>query len=380
MKKIKILFLIHNLKHGGAEKVLVNLVNNMDENRFDITVMTIFDVGVNKQFLNKNIGYKSIFSREFRASSQILKLFSPQRLYKKYIKEDYDVIVAYLEGTCTRIIGGCDKSGTVKIGWRHIAETNNEFIYTYRSKKEALEIYNNLDFVACVSEDVKKNFIELSGFDVNKTQVLYNTNETDKIKELAEVKVEKEEFNYDGIKIIGVAKIRARKGFFRLARVHKKLISEGYRYKIYLLGEGEEKKEIEDYLRANNLSDSFIFLGYDTNPYKYVSKCDLFVCSSFEEGFSTAATEALIVGTPVLTTLCAGMKEMLGENDEYGVIVENSEEGIYLGLKKFLDNTELLSHYKQQSLIRSEMFSCDKTVKAVEDKIIELYKKKQVGR
>ena len=51
----KILFLIHDLGQGGAEKVLVNLVNNMDREKFDITVMSLFDVGVNRQFLAPHI-------------------------------------------------------------------------------------------------------------------------------------------------------------------------------------------------------------------------------------------------------------------------------------------------------------------------------------
>ena len=59
----KILFLIHDLGEGGAEKVLVNLVNNMDTDKFDITVMTLFNVGVNKQFLSSKVKYKSCFSK-----------------------------------------------------------------------------------------------------------------------------------------------------------------------------------------------------------------------------------------------------------------------------------------------------------------------------
>ena len=57
--------MIHDLGQGGAEKVLVNLVNNMDQAKFDITVMTLFDVGVNRQFLKEGITYKSCFSKVF---------------------------------------------------------------------------------------------------------------------------------------------------------------------------------------------------------------------------------------------------------------------------------------------------------------------------
>ena len=124
---------------------------------------------------------------------------------------------------------------------------------------------------------------------------------------------------------------------------------------------------------AYNIDKNFTFLGYDENPYKYLNKSDLFICTSFAEGFSTAATEALIVGTPVLTTDCAGMKEMLGENNEYGIIVENSEEGIYKGLKSILENKDILKYYKRQAIERGKNFNTENTVKEVEEMLLEVY-------
>ena len=105
-----------------------------------------------------------------------------------------------------------------------------------------------------------------------------------------------------------------------------------------------------------------------------MSKCDLFVCSSYKEGFSTATTEALIVGIPVMVTECSGMKEMLGENNEYGVVIENSEQGIYDGIKYFLEDKELLNIYKEKSIERGKFFSKEKTVKEVEKMLFELMK------
>ena len=103
-----------------------------------------------------------------------------------------------------------------------------------------------------------------------------------------------------------------------------------------------------------------------------MSKCDLFVCASFAEGFSTAATEALIVGTPVCTVEVSGMKEMLGENNEWGVVTENSEESLYQGIKQLLDHPALLAHYKQKATERGRMFSTENTVKAVETMLLGL--------
>ncbi len=87
----KILFLIHDLGPGGAEKVLVNLVNNMDRDKFDITVMSMFGGGVNEQFLKEHIRYRAVFSRTVRGNSHLMKLLSPKALHRWFIKEHYDV-------------------------------------------------------------------------------------------------------------------------------------------------------------------------------------------------------------------------------------------------------------------------------------------------
>lgn len=78
---LKILFLIHDLGQGGAEKVLVNLVNNMDQTKFSITVVSLFGGGVNEQFLAPHIRYRTIFKRSFPANSYIMKAFSPKQLH-----------------------------------------------------------------------------------------------------------------------------------------------------------------------------------------------------------------------------------------------------------------------------------------------------------
>ena len=159
-----------------------------------------------------------------------------------------------------------------------------------------------------------------------------------------------------------------------MARIQKRLKENGYPTHFYALGVGPEQIEIEKYLQENNLSDSFTFLGYQTNPYKYVSKCDIFICASTAEGFSTAATEALIVGTPVVTTLVSGMKEMLGDN-EFGIITENNEDALYEGIKKLLDDRKLLEYYTKKAQERGGAFSTENTVKAVENMLFAIKEK-----
>lgn len=363
----KILFLIPNLKHGGAEKVLVNLVNNLNRTKYEITVQTLFDVGVHKKALLPHIRYKSVFLKEFRGNNRLLQLFSTAFLWKRFIREHYDIAVSYLEGPTTRILSGCTDENTKKIAWIHI-ELNTPALASlgFRSVQEAKKAYESMDSIIAVSENVKSCFQENLGTqaDIN---VLYNTNETEQIVEMSKLSPNNPSFSEDGIKLCSVAKLMKTKGFDRLLNVHKRLLDEGYPHKVYILGIGEEQKILENKIREYGVQDSFVLLGYQNNPYQYVVRCDLYVCSSRREGFSTAVTEALIVGTPVVSTDCSGAKELLGSNNEYGIVVDNSEEGVYKGIKTLLSNPELLLYYREKAAERGSFFSREKTVKAVED-------------
>lgn len=162
------------------------------------------------------------------------------------------------------------------------------------------------------------------------------------------------------------------KAMDRLVRIHARLRQEGYQVYTSILGTGSLQQEMEALCETLHVSHSVSFLGYQTNPYKYVANADLYVCSSLSEGFSTSVTEALIVGTPVCTVEVSGMKEMLGENNEWGIVTENDEEALYQGIKKLLDDPALLAHYKAQAAIRGKSFEKAKTVKAVEDMLLSL--------
>lgn len=371
----KILFVIHDLHHGGAEKVLVNLVNNMDRRNSDITVMALFGGGVNKQFLKKDVKLIVCHKRVVRGNSKIMKIFSPRILFDYYIKDKYDIIVSYLEGPSARIVSGCSDRNTKLISWIHVEQHDrNTACSAFRNYKEALECYRKFDCTVCVSEYVKKDFQSIFPVE-NPVYVLYNTNETDQIQELAKEPVDDILFKDDEIKLVGVGKLMPNKGFDKLARVHARLIKEGYKVHTYILGEGPERNKIEKIVDENGCADTFTVLGYRTNPYKYVVKCDIFVCSSVAEGFSTAATEALILGIPVVTTRVSGMEEMLGKNNEFGIVVDGTDEDkLYDGLKVIVSSLKIREKYRDKAMERSKIFSKENTVSEVE-KLFELIMK-----
>ncbi len=364
---MRILFFIPNLSHGGAEKVLINLVNHMDKTKHDITVMTLFDVGVNKQYLNNDIKYKYVFRHMPRGNIHMLKVFPPRLLFRYCIKDRYDIIVSYLEGPTARIVSGCPDNETKLVEWIHVEQQNRKIACkAFRSYDEALKCYKRFDRTICVSEAVKRDFHMLFG-NIPNTSVLYNTVESDMIREKANETIKEKSFvDYNGIKVCMVGKISKRKGVMRMAHIHKRLIENGYDHHVYILGTGPDKGRVEQYIKENHLEESFLFLGYNTNPYKYIAASDLLVCASLSEGFSTAVTEALIVGTAVVTTQCAGMTELLGENNEYGIVTNNDENSLEMGIKNVLGDTKLLSSYKEKAALRGEKFETKNTVKAVE--------------
>jgi len=238
-------------------------------------------------------------------------------------------------------------------------------------KNHAEACYRRFEKIVCVSQGIQSAFGNVSGL-MEKSVVLYNTVESEKILEQS-CEEALELCGDNQIKMISVGTLKQVKGYDRLLRVMSRLKQDGLEFCLYILGTGPMQEEMENYIQNHDLQDNVVLFGYQSNPYKYVARCDLFVCSSYSEGFSTATTEALIVGTAVCTTDVSGMKEMLGENNEYGLVVENSEDALYEGIRGFLKDAELIKHYKMQANIRGKKFSTENTVKAVQDMLTEVF-------
>ena len=369
----KILFVIQSLAGGGAEKVLINLVNYMDQTQFDITVLSILGGGVNAKSLASHIHYHVIFPKSFPGNSHIMKFFTPKQLHKLLIKEHYDFEISYLEGSTARLVSGCSDPETRLISWIHVEQHNmKKLAYAFRSPQEAKWCYNRFDQTVSVSEFVKNDFCKILNF-TKPIKVLYNTVESEKIVREAQEPAPKISSD-KSFKIVAVGTLKASKGYDRLLRIVERL-KKVFDIHLYILGTGPLREKLGTFVKEHDMSRDVTFLGYDMNPYKYVSKCDLFVCASHAEGFSTAATEALIVGTPVCTVNVSGMKEMLGENNEYGIVTDNSEEALYQGIKNLIEDPKLLDFYKKAAKERAKIFSTSATVNAVEEMLHEVEKR-----
>lgn len=363
---IKILFFIENLSSGGAEKVLRTLVNNMDQSRFDITVMTVWPEDAD-QYLKQGIHYKSLYTSKNSFNRLRYRAEAALNLaYPLHIHGDFDIEVAYLECGPTKIMAGSTNRKAVKLAWVH-CDLRKKQADPKSFADASRGWYKTYDKIVCVSRNVKDSFINMFGNDPEVT-VIYNAVDDAEIRQKAQesIPLSKNRFT-----VVSVGRLCHQKGFDRLLDVHKRLMETGCQYDLWIVGEGPDRTMLEEFIDKNGLADSVKLLGFCDNPYPIIHMADLLVCSSRYEGFSTFVTEGLILGKPVVTTDCTGMRELLGDS-EYGLITDNSADGIYTGLKHILDDPALLSHYETRAGERGNDFRKEKLVKQTEDFFEEL--------
>lgn len=366
---IKICFFIENISGGGAEKVLLNLVNNMDQSRFDITVATLwpFDAG---KYLKAGIHARSVFSAQNRITNTLMRLETSLGLiYPLHLRGKYDIEAAYLECGATKIMAASTNKRAKKLAWVHCDLMKAMSDPAAFAAKTAAQ-YRKFDRVVCVSQTVQQSVRTLFGDDIP-ADILYNTVDD---AEILRKSLEPTEKSNGKFTILSVGRLMRQKNFPRLLRAVQKLRADGFDFELHILGEGEDRPMLEQTIAQNHLEDTVKLLGFRPNPYPHIKAADLLVCSSIYEGFSTFITEGLILGRPIVTTDCSGMRELLGDS-EFGLITENDDDKLNEGMKKMLADPALRSHYTAMSAARGKDFSAAKltaqTEKYLEDLLAE---------
>lgn len=364
---IKILFLINTLGGGGAEKVLVNLVNNMDFSKYDITVETMFDEGVNASFIDKRVHRISKNAPCPRGIAYIFRFFSAKQLYRYFIgNAKYDILVAYMHGAPVKVITGCPDNKVKKIAWLHNGNPETGTFFDFWHKKaDAFKAYQQCDAVVGISQSVAKAFSDYTGIR-DTLRIVYNTNDVAKIIAKSE---ESKPYNKESgtVYITSVGRISPEKGYDRLLRICNRLHNEGFKIDVTIVGSGSEEESIKNQVLRLGAEEWFHLAGFQKNPYPYVANADIFVCSSLTEGLSTAVTEAVILGIPCVSTNVSGAKEILGEHNEYGIVTDNNEDALYEGIKAMLSDEATRKHYAAAAKERSAFFDTAATVRQAEN-------------
>jgi len=360
----KIVFGITNLNLGGAERVLVDLANKLSE-KYDITIFTIYGQGEFEKALSSNVKLVNMYNFKFEDLSKIKKILLPikiflesKSIYKKYIQDKYDVDVSFLEGPITKIFASKNKK-TKKIAWVH-NDISLVFGKTLKSKiKIALNnaLYKKYEQLIFVSKDNLEKFNKVYDIEISK-KVIYNYIDIENVAKKAVLEDDKdlEKLSKDTFNFLTVARLVEQKAIDRLINVHSKLINDGLMHKIFVVGTGPLKEKLEEQIEKLNLKDTFILLGKKENPYPYIKKADYFCLLSYFEGYGMVLEEAKILGKNIAITNTAAREAVEGYNK--AVIFENTEDGIFEGMKNILlnkdtmdANSNIVSEYNNDDII-----------------------------
>ncbi|WP_317124915.1 glycosyltransferase [Chryseobacterium nematophagum] len=165
---------------------------------------------------------------------------------------------------------------------------------------------------------------------------------------------------------VSIGTVYPQKGYDRLLNIHKKLLDEGLQHNLIIIGDGYDLDNIQALLDKLNLQETAKMLGYRSNPYPYLKKSDFYIMSSRHEGFPTIIAEALILNKPISATDISGIKDLL-QDGKLGIITQNSEDGIYTGMKKFIIEKDLAKHYEEQIKSTELPFVLEKSVKHLQE-------------
>ena len=359
---IKILFFIEKLYGGGAEKALCNLVNSMDQSIFDITVQTIWKYDPTDH-LKPGIRYKYCYEQKNNKNHTLFRIQAALGLvYQWYVKDDYDIEIAFLECEATKVIASSSNKHAKKCAWVH-CDFLKAFPDLESFVKKNRDKYKKFDRIVCVCETVQNSYKKLFG-DSPESVVLHNTVDDSAIIERSTIHNSEIQKRKTTVVILG--SIYYPKNYPRLIEATYRLKQEEFDFDLWILGDGADRNKIESLIAEKGLSNSVKVWGFQDNPYPFIASADLLVCSSIYEGFSTFITEGLILGKPIVTTDCSGMRELLGES-EFGLITENDDNSFYEGMKKMLEDPQLREAYAQAAAQRGKAFSKAKRIAETEN-------------
>lgn len=321
----------YTMDMGGAEVALINVLNVLKE-EYEIDLILLEKKGVLLNKVPKGVNIKEVKTNLFK---YVLFRFIPffrKRIINKMANQKYDLAIAFMEGRAATLIVDL-KQNCKKIAWIH---NDVDKFDIGISEKEIKDSYNKVDLVVAVSKHSKDSFCKKYDIDSKRVKVVYNLiNEEEILKKASEQKIKKEGFTF-----VNVAKMRPQKRHDRLIEAAKILKDKGYKFTLWLIGNGPLEKEIQELIQKNNLEDCVKMLGLKENPYPYVASADYFVLSSDHEGYPVCLLEALLLKTKIISTDVSGAKEMLKDN-KYGIIVDVSLTALVDKMQEVMDNNEI---------------------------------------
>ena len=380
---MKILILNKCLMMGGIEKVLLETLKNLSELYDDIDLVLKDDYKEQNLFLDeipKNVKIHFLFeaySGKNRIKKEIKRgikrFFYPIKL-KKFLKnKKYDVIIDF----SYNLFNYKMKFDVPVIGWAHFGAISHENNNIKNDIKEGQK-YKKYDKIIAICEEMRDEFVNELGIEANKVEMIYNAIDIEKIKKKSEEKNDELEKYLKEDYILQVSRMVPQKQPEELIEVYRELKKRGIKEKLYYVGNGKSYSEVQEKIKKYNLENDIILLGQQLNPYPFFKNAKLFLHTAKHEGIPTVLIESMALDTVVSAYSCpTGVKELLGENDEYGALSPlNDRRTMVEKTFELLNNEEKYDEYKSKIEERVKDFTMEKNKEKVKELIEKTVKNK----
>lgn len=354
---------------GGSQKILVNCLNLFLED-YDVDLLLINNYGVYLDEIPKNVKVYSIFpfykqvplsdlkKYSFFEKLKIIyyKLFFRNSVYLKYIKyksnniigNEYDYIIGFQEGPSNYIVANLKKK-SYKIAWLH----SDIFQLNQTQTKMEVGVYENIDTIICVSDFVKAKAMEKYSYISDKLRVLYNPIDIKDILEKASENTD--DILKEKINIISIGRLSPEKNYSLLIESLKEILIEND-YLLHIIGDGKERENLNNIIRNNNLESYVKLHGFQSNPYKFLSRSNIYISSSLYEGLPTTILESMILGKKIIANNIPSNKELLNDYLNSEIVDINNKEEIRLAIERLLKKDKVSDLKYIKNKISNETF------------------------
>lgn len=343
----------------GVSRSLVNFANALAENGYKVDIKIISEDYDLANELNDSIkvqhyliNSKSRLIRYFqRLLFRHLNSFPKFLQYGIIVRHRYDYEIAYNRGKAVELISHSWRKATKKIAFIHTDYNRNpDALAGFHNEYEAFKGYHRFDKVICVSEQNMTAFRERIG-DTHNLFCCYNIIDEQDIR----AKSTLQNPQLEPISAVAIGRLCEAKNYYLLLNVAKQCELLGWKGTIYIIGDGELRGDLIDYIKQHNISNVQL-LGAMSNPYPYLANCTTYIQTSIYEGLSTTTIEALMIGKPIIATDCCGMRDILGTNAEFGRICSFDIDEIANELIRMTSDNEWNQFWCDKSRERAEKF------------------------
>ncbi len=378
-----ILFVIYNLTSGGAERSLVNLLNEIDYSKYNISLLMFEKKGIYlnqvpqqvkikkspyflKGFYNK-ISFLKVWYYPAYLLKLIFSLFTKliikdpkeyrhvrwNKFYKKIIpshKENYDLVCGYIGADVTYFVADKIPNAAKKLSWNHNEYSTER--YCLESDKYYIQYF---DKIITISNKCKEALIKNFPEHEKKIIMIPNLNSAELIKKRSDLYYP-DEFNVDFMKLISIGRLEEQKNFDLAIDTAIELNKNNFEFRWVIIGIGSKFKYFKRRIKAYKLKDKVFLVGQKDNPYPYIKNADIFVQTSLYEGKSVALDEAKILATPIVSTNYLTVKDQI--SNDFGYIVDFDPKKIaecIMNIQNSKDYSEKKNYLKNNKFDNSEM-------------------------